>query len=391
MIKSILANDSSELEKMHILSTSKNLFKNGIINEDQWNTIKEDYKTRIYSPPFYIKLPLFVISTLGLFFGFGLLYLIGFGVILLDFDILDLRFGFELIQILALIGGLTLIFLTEKFLIQSSSHFNSGITESGIYFGFFGILVGIFNLVGRDGLDPIIYLIIGFLFSAFIAVRYLDSIGLVAAILALGGIFFNLTFMIGGLVEVLLPFILIGLYISVFYISGMLQKKLPQTIFKNHFIITKSLSLFLVYVAGNYLVVRELSIELMGLRLDIGEDIPFSFLFYFITILIPVIYFYIGIKKRSLLFIRIGSLTVVLTGLTFYYYYLGTYTKYVAVLTGAMLILATFLLFKKLKLKESGYTSEKLLDDSWATKEITSIIASRMIKEDSFTDNNKTD
>ena len=75
MINSIIANDSSELEKKYILSKSRNLFKNGIIDEDQWNTIREDYKTRIYSPPVYIKLPLFIISTIGLLFGFGLILL----------------------------------------------------------------------------------------------------------------------------------------------------------------------------------------------------------------------------------------------------------------------------------------------------------------------------
>ncbi|GAB5408572.1 MAG: hypothetical protein BalsKO_09370 [Balneolaceae bacterium] len=371
MINSILANDSSELEKLHILSSSKNLFKNGIIDEDQWNAIKEDYKTNIYSPPFFIKLPLFIISSLGLLFGFGLI---------------SLSFGFDGIQILALTGGIGLIFLTEKIFIQSSFHFSSGVTEAGIYFGFSCLAFGLF---GIDNFEQIFYIIIGFLFTSFIAVRYLDLVGLVAAILTLGGIFFNLAFIIGGLAEALLPFIIIGLYASVFYLSIILQKKLPQTIFENHFIITKSLSLILIYLAGNYFVVRELSIELMGLQLDAGEDIPFSFLFYFITILVPGIYFYIGVKKRSLLFIRVGSLTAILTVLTFYNYFLSAYTIYISVLTGIILILGTFFLFKKLKLKESGYTSEKLLDDSWASKEVTTIIASRITKEGSNIDTKK--
>ncbi len=385
MIDSILANDSSELEKMHILSTSKNLFKNGIIDGDQWNTIKEDYKTRIYSPPFYIKLPLFVISNLGLLFGFGLLFLIVFLFDVLDIDEKD---GIALIRILALFGGLTLIFLTEIILIKSSSHFNSGVTEAGIYSGF---SLMVFGLFGFEDIGTLFYLITALLCTTFVAIRYLDSIALIAAIFSLGGIFFTLALMIGDLVEALLPFILMGVYGGVYFLSIKLQEKIPSVVFENHFIITKALSLLFIYLAGNYFIVRELSVELMGLNLSENQDIPFSFLFYFITIIIPVIYFYIGIKKRSLLFIRIGSLTVVLTGLTFYFYYLDTYTIYVAVLTGAMFILATFLLFKKLKLKESGYTSEKLLDDSWATKEITSIVASRMIKEDSFTGNNKAD
>lgn len=361
MIKSILAYDISDLEKMHIISKSKNLFKNGIIDGDQWNSIREDYKSRIYSPPVHIKLPLFFISSLGLLFGFGLI---------------SFSFSFFGFQIQALIGGVVLLFLTEKTLIRSNFHFSSGVTEAGVYSGFTLLAVGLF---GDADVDPILYLLIGFIFTLFIAIRYLDILALIAAVISIVGIVFRFTDMLGGLIQVLLPFILMGIFAGLFFFSNNYEKKLPQVIFKNHFIIVKSLSLIIVYLAVNYFVVRELSIELMGLNLTGSQDIPFGFLFYIFTVALPIGYIYWGLQKKSLLFIRIGILTTLLTGITFYNYFLSDYTMYVVILTGAILILISLLFFKSLKINEIGFTSEKILDDTWNTKEIGMGMVSKMV------------
>lgn len=364
MIKSFLAYDISDLESMHILSKSKNLFNNGILEEEQWNTIKEKYPTRIYAPPLYIKLPLFIISTLGLLFSFGLISFI------MEFS------GF---QIQALIMGPILLLLTDKILIRSSFHFSSGVSETGIYFGFILLAIGLF---GESDVDPIWYLFTGLFFTLIITIRYLDVLALIASLFCIGAIIFRFTSILGGLAEALLPFILMSVFIGLFLFSSNYEQKRPEVIFKNQLIVAKSVSLLVIYLAVNYYVVRELSIELMGLNLTDNQDIPFAFIFYVFTLIIPFGYIIWGIKKKSILFIRIGILTALLTGITFYTYFFSDYTIYVITISGAILILVTILLFKKLKLNELGFTSEKVMDDSWRTNEIGMIMASKINDND---------
>ena len=60
-------------------------------------------------------------------------------------------------------------------------------------------------------------------------------------------------------------------------------------------------TLLLGYLSVNYLVVREIASELMDLEVSLASDIPFAVVFYGLTFLIPLVYFFFGIKRKFLL------------------------------------------------------------------------------------------
>ena len=128
-------------------------------------------------------------------------------------------------------------------------------------------------------------------------------------------------------------------FASLFGISQFLQKKANQLIWEDHFIILDSLALLLTYLGVNYFVVRELSVAMMGLELSAGEDIPFAYLFYGFTVLIPIGYLTWGIVKKSILFIRVSLLTLALTVFTLKYYFSLGHPEVTITVAGALLTL----------------------------------------------------
>ena len=183
----------------------------------------------------------------------------------------------------------------------------------------------------------------------------------------------------GGIVEALMPFIFMTVFGLLYWVAKKLQAKLPNVIFENQFIVLKTLALTLFYISGNYFVVRKLSIELMGLNLSPNDDIPFALVFYILTALVPIGYLYWGIKRKSILLIRVGLLTIALSALTFRYYFSLGHPVLIITLSGALLILIALVIFNYLKQIRNGYTRELLLHEKWSSQNLTAIIASQTL------------
>ena len=364
MINSIIAYNVAELEKKKILSEAEYLYKSKLLSGEQWHNIRKEYASRLYTPSIFMRVLLFIFSLIGMMTIIGPL-----GALFSDIR----ESGY---RILSLILGILILFITEKLLIKDRYHFNSGITEAGIYSSLSMIAFGI---LGSDPPYLIICAIVGFLLTSFAAIRYLNLLALISSIGFSGWILFQMIIAIGGIVEALMPFIFMATFGTMYWYSKKLQEKLQNIIFEDHFVIVKTIALLLFYVAGNYFVVSELSISLMGLQLSAGDDIPFAFVFYLFTAMVPIAYFYWGIKKKSILFIRIGLLTMALSVVTFNYYYTLEFPMLTVTICGAALILIALVLFNYLKQIRNGFTREILLDDKWSSSDLTAIIASQTL------------
>ena len=371
MINLLIAYDIVELEKKKVLSEAKNLYKSKILSLEQWKKIGEAYHSKLYSPSIFIRILFFILTIIGLSSVSG------------PIGIIFSNNGLQSIQIISLLFGIVIIIFTEWILIKKNHHYLSGITEAGIYVGLsfiaFGLLASTPNIT-------ISYPLVGLLLSFIATVRYLNLLALVAVFFFLGWILFEITNSIGDIAESLLPFIFMTVFGLLFWCCNKLKAKLPSIIFNNHFIIAKTLSLIVFYAAGNYYVVRELSIELLGIDLSTHKDIPFAYLFYFLTVFVPVAYIYFGVKQKSILLIRTGLLTILLSVITLKYYFSLGFPVLTVTVSGAMLIAISFLLFNYLKKLRKGYTSEKLLQEKWSSGDLTAIIASQTLGGNKMTD-----
>ena len=124
----------------------------------------------------------------------------------------------------------------------------------------------------------------------------------------------------------------------------------------------------------------------MDMHLSEGENIPFAYLFYAFTALIPIGYILWGIKSRSLLFLRTGLLTIASSVITLKYYVSLGFPVITITVSGFVLISLSLLLLNYLKHPKKGFTREKLLDDKWGSKNVTGIIASQTLGSNQIND-----
>lgn len=198
----------------------------------------------------------------------------------------------------------------------------------------------------------IVMTIIGFI----CCLRYVNSISALMSCIGITGFVCALIIENKIIPMLYLPFVLfllaIGLYF--FYIKA----KNTQTViyYKNSLQIIQIFSLLLGYFSLNYLVVRELSVEVMNITISENNDIPFAFLFYGFTFLIPMFYLVYALKSKDRIMLYIGFLTLCFSFFTIRFYYSLMPLELALILAGVILFGLAYLSIKILRNKENGLT-----------------------------------
>lgn len=355
----IVAYNQQELENLKLLSHAKKLYKSDVITLEQYETIKNKFKSNLFSPSVFVRILLFVLS------------LIGFSTIMGPISLI-LQIDSEIgIQATTFFTGLGILLFLDFGLIKQIKHFKSGVTEAALLIGTILFSVGV---LGLKELNLYFYLFYGLLVSAIIAVRYLNFVALIMALASVGALVFYTLFQLGGIAEATIPFSIMLLYAIIFWSLMKLQGFSKSEVFEHQFTLSKVFCLFMFYLAGNYFVVRTLSVELMGLNLQSNQNIPFAYLFYFFTACIPLGYLIYGITKKSILFIRVAIITMILSIVTLKIYFSLGAPVVTITLSGAIMISLAWGLMKYLKEIKNGFTRNKLLQSNWDSTEITAFL-----------------
>ncbi len=362
-----MAYDSRELTKKLTIAKAKGWYKSGVLTEDQWKNIKTAYSNQLFSPNLVIRILLLLVSWFGLSMSLGFFGLIFSDLLngLVDDFMIAVRIGL-------FIYGLLLLYFGETVFFKEKKHYKSGITEAIVYAAYSFLY---FAILGENQTKELAYYFLALIFLSFITVRYHDVITLVAAIGCLTLFLFNA---FSSHIP-LIPFVMMFSFASLFGISQFIQKKANQLLWEDHFIIFDSLALLLTYLGVNYFVVRELSVSMMGLELAAGEDIPFAFLFYGFTVLIPIGYLTWGIIKKSILFIRVSLLTLALAVFTLKYYFSLGHPEITITVAGALLTLVAIGLMKYLKTPRNRFTRNQILTNKWDNSDLTAFVASQTL------------
>ncbi len=177
----------------------------------------------------------------------------------------------------------------------------------------------------------------------------------------------------------LIPFAFIFVFTLAFLYARVLKQKKELLVWTNNLIVAESLFLLLVYCGGNYFVVRELSVNLMDLQIEQGSDIPFAILFYLLTILIPCVYLYFGIKKKDIVLIRVSLFVFAFAAFTFKYYYSLGPPEVTLTIAGIIVFALTMVMMNYLKEIRNGFTRENLLSEKWASTNLQAFVISQTL------------
>ena len=358
------AYNETGLYNLAVLKETKRWLKQHFIEDERFQKIKEAHVSPFYHPNFVIRVLLFVATLFALSGVTGILSLMALGV-----DEGDIFLSFCCI----FYGVGSFIFL-EKVFIESNHHYKSGVNEALIYHACCFTIGGV---MGVSDFDPHMGLFASFIILTFAAIRYLDLVCTIAATLAFAGILFYEFYNIGGIFQQIIPFVFLTFFTPLYFFVKRLKGKSELKFWSNNLLIVEGLSLLFIYIAGNYLVVRELSVEMMDLNLEEGADIPFAFIFYGLTVLIPLAYLYFGIKNNDIVLIRVSLIVIAFSVFTFKYYYSLGHPEITLTVAGLILLAVSILLLNYLKTPKHGFTRENLLTEKWANMNAEAFIISQ--------------
>jgi hypothetical protein len=360
MIKS--AYQETLIYNLQVIKQAIRWRKHALIQQDQLTTIQESYKTPLFSPNLAIRILLFIATLIA---GSG-----ASGLVILMFAEGDEA----VLSIVTILFGVFAFFIMELIFIQNN-HFRSGVTDAITYMACGFIIGGVGGLIDFNSM--IVIQAACLLVFAFAAYRYLDLMITLAFIITVAWTIFYHCYEAGGVFKNIIPFVFMISFSAFYFLIRRFRKRDDLKLWNDNMLVLEVCCLVLVYAGGNYYVVRELSINLMDLTLQPGEDIPFAWLFYFFTVTLPLIYLGGGIKSKNVVLIRIGIVTFALSIATFKYYFLPGYTESFLMVTGGILIIAVIILMRYLKQTRHGFTSENILSSSWANLNVEAFVISQ--------------
>lgn len=352
------------LRNLLLLKEAKAWSKSHFISPEEYKAIEAAYPCKFYHPNLIIRVLLFIASLLGLA-GITGLFALMFS------DVKEQAMG-----TLSVVYGLVSIFVLEKLLITENAHFKSGVTEALLYHAIGFTLLGLALMMDFDE-EAILWTC--FLVFSLTAFRYLDLISTLVALCLGAYLLFYYLYEYGGFLQQLIPIIFLVSFTPLYFLVSNRRKSKKWDEWGNVLLIAEAFCLLVMYAAGNYFVVRELSTNLLFLELAEGQDIPLAWLFYLLTVLIPVLYLYVGIAKKDVVLLRVSLVVLAFSVFTFKYYFSLGHPEVTITLAGALLLGVTVALFRYLKTPKNGFTRESVLTEKWASANAEAFIISQTL------------
>jgi hypothetical protein len=348
----MIAYPKDSLFNLEILDKSKEWLNKRIISESQYSEIKDKHQHGLFIPNIFVRIGLFVLTVilvnaaLGLFSMFFIVLNTTPGVIS----------GFAIFYGIIIMAGLELAIANKK-------TFRAGIDDGLLYLGIGSLVFGISFLfsdaIDRTDNELLVYSLLALPFFVGAAIRYLDNVMMICAFICLNLFIFSILIKLGNFGKAAAPFVIMASSACIYFIARKYLEKEFLHFWKQNLKVLQFLALITFYFAGNYFVVRELSIEMFDLSLQEGQDIPFGFIFHLTTVLVPILYLYFGGKLKDRIIFWSGLFTIVLSALTFKYYYSLGHHSVSLTIGGLAIALVTWYAIRYFSPSRAGITSEK--------------------------------
>ncbi len=338
----MIAYNNTSLHNERIQEQSTTAFENNFISKEELLAIKNKYPVPFYTPNIFIRIGLFILTLIILSFSFSLFSLLFMSS--LENAWKGLMLFFALLTYAAL-----------EFMVQTKHHYKSGVDDA-LLWNFAGMLFGSISLILDAG--ALTNCVLVFLISFYCSIRFADRFMSVVAFLSLLGILFFLFTDHLGISKAIIPFVLMAASAAVYFLVKNLEKRKSPENYEHCFTMISIASLLSFYAAGNYYVVREVNNAMFHLSTD--GSLPFGWLFWILTVLVPILYIARGIQKKDALFLRVGLFLIAAMIFTIRNYYHIIPHEVFMTITGSVLLILSYGLISYLKQPKYGFTYAEL-------------------------------
>jgi len=309
------------------------------IGAETYRNILETHPSALYTPNFFIRIALGLLTVVAVFF-FGLL-----AWLMSDASSDD---AFVVLFVFLSIVCYTML----ELLISRKKYYNAGVDNVLMCFSIIFLIAALLlvNFTNNDIITSGAMI----LFCLWLCVRFTDSFMAMLCYVSLY-LFVLLVCAKAGIAgKAFAPLILMIVSAIVFIIANALLKKERLLIYHFCCSAVKFLAVILFYVSVNYFVVNEAGAQLFALSGTMPA--AFAIVYWIFTLLIPVAYILYGIIKKELLFIRAGIVLFIVSILTIRYYYQLLPVETEMLIWGSLLIIISYALIKYLHTIKHGFT-----------------------------------
>ena len=335
----MIAHNKQLLDDLALLEEANSLQNGGFISKEQKDLIKKqlpDFKNQKY-----------ILVRLGFFLLGSFLYGSICGAISIVGMVGDELYFKICCYIFAGVG-----FAGAEFL-ANQKYYGHGLDDAFIL----GAILNVGFAIGitTDGYELIIAIFMAI--AAFVMYRrYLHLPSLLVFCLASSAVLFYGLFEFGEIGKTILPFAAMISAAGFYFSTKKSIHSLTESYYYNGLLLANSFCLILFYLSCNYLVVRELSVMLLGNEILPGTDIPFAYFFYAFTLIVPIVYLVQALKTKDRIMLWISFLAIGFSIYTIRFYYSVLPIEVALTLGGLVLFAIAYFSIKKLKEKESGLT-----------------------------------
>ena len=346
---------------IHLLirQQASDAFDQQLLEKTELDNINKKYPSFFYTPNFFIRIGLFLLTIVILLFSFGL------------FTLLFLNSIENTIGGLAIFFGL-LSYGCLEYMVQTKKHLQSGVDDALMWIAAGSVFGGLSYLFNVGGLANSL---LACIITGYFSIRFADRLMSVVCYASLLSIFFFACVEIGPVAKAVVPFVIMAIALIVYFIAKKLLSRMKTNLlYYNCLQLLTIAALVSFYLAGNYYVVRELSIAMFNLSLAANAPIPMGWLFWIFTTVIPVIYILLGVQQKDILLIRVGLVLMAAIVFTFRYYYSIAPVEVVMAIGGAFLILVSYGLTKYLKTAKFGFTNDEVIGGAQENLQVEALL-----------------
>ncbi|RED26752.1 hypothetical protein BD847_0676 [Flavobacterium cutihirudinis] len=331
--------DKKILDNEILVDEADTLYKGGFISKEQKQFIKKELSVFRSQNNILVRIGFFLLGSFLYGSICGAISIIGMNAENAYFKICC--------YIFAAVG-----FAGSELLAKQNYH-NHGLDDAFIL----GTILNIGFAIGitTDGYESVIAFFMA-IASLYMFLRYLHLLSMLVFCFSITAFLFFQMFEFGEIGKAILPFTAMTFAAICYFLTKKLINNLIKSYYYKGLLLANTFCLVLFYLSCNYLVVRELSAELLGTEVQPGTDIPFAFFFYGFTFVVPIVYLVQALRTKDRFMLWISFLAIGFSIYTIRFYYAVLPIEVALTLGGLVLFAIAYFSIKKLKEKESGLT-----------------------------------
>jgi len=340
----MIAYNNEWLYNRHIQAQADEALASKYIDNATHNAVYEKHADHFYTPNFFVRIGLALLTMVVVFFVAGLLGLI-FREALGSFAYFAIFIG------VACYAG-------AEYIVRSNLHYNSGVDSMLVWLAAFATSSGVAWALGYSPHIEIAQAFAVTVICLLLALRFADTFLSIAAAIALLCMVFFCFQNSGAMFYTIMPFVLIVVSVALYFVAVKAMAVQGSLLYKQCLTAISIVALIGVYAAGNYYVVNELSGRRYSYGITLRPSLSFGWFFWLWTFAVPAVYIWLGIRSKNIIIIRVGLPLIAASLFTFRYYHHVLSPELAMLLGGIVLFIASYMLIKYLRIPHGGFTFE---------------------------------